>query len=115
MSWEGPPPCVASESMQSTETPPARINSASPPGRRTGPEKRRRTRRAEMSAGKGAVTAGKPGGCAPSSMPELATGGASRCDGEASECPTGRHGKSVSSKYTSDVVTTLREAGIHTL
>eukprot|EP00965_Chrysotila_dentata_P122173 4039125-Pleurochrysis_carterae.AAC.1 len=73
MSWEGPPPCVASESMQSTETPPVRINSASPPGRRTGPEKRRRARRAEISAGKGVVTAGKPGGCAPSSMHSIST------------------------------------------
>eukprot|EP00965_Chrysotila_dentata_P020494 679234-Pleurochrysis_carterae.AAC.1 len=78
MSWEGPPPCVASESMQSTEAPPVRINSASPPGRCIGPEKSRRTRRGEAQEGEGAVTAGKPGGCAPSSMPGVATGGASR-------------------------------------
>eukprot|EP00965_Chrysotila_dentata_P230738 6197961-Pleurochrysis_carterae.AAC.1 len=78
MSWEGPPPCVASESMQSTETPSARIRSASPPGRRMGPEKRRRTRCGESCVGKGAATDGNPGGCFPSSSPGLATGGASR-------------------------------------
>eukprot|EP00965_Chrysotila_dentata_P119800 3960953-Pleurochrysis_carterae.AAC.1 len=78
MSWEGPPACVVSESIQSTDAPPARINSASPPGRRIGPEKRRRTRRGETSDGDDVATVGKPGGCAPSSMPGLATGGASR-------------------------------------
>eukprot|EP00965_Chrysotila_dentata_P152027 5023310-Pleurochrysis_carterae.AAC.1 len=78
MSWEAPPPCVASESMQSTGTPSARMRSASPPGRRMGPEKRRRTRREELCVGEGAAIDGKPGGCPPSSAPGLATGGASR-------------------------------------
>eukprot|EP00965_Chrysotila_dentata_P048401 1605371-Pleurochrysis_carterae.AAC.1 len=42
-------------------------------------------------------------------------GGASRWDGESAKCPEGRHGKNVSSKYTSEACTTLRVAGIQML
>eukprot|EP00965_Chrysotila_dentata_P193985 6176083-Pleurochrysis_carterae.AAC.1 len=77
------------------------------------PRKRRRTRpQDDGTPGVIAViaTSGKPGGCFPSSALGLATGGASRWDGEVLERSEGRHGKSVSSKYTSDVLRTLREA-----
>eukprot|EP00965_Chrysotila_dentata_P253089 6211059-Pleurochrysis_carterae.AAC.2 len=85
MSCAGPPPCVTSESMQSTSMPPLRTRSARPPGRAIGPENRRRTRCARAFGGTGAAADGRPGGCAPSSMLGLATGGASRWAGEDSE------------------------------
>eukprot|EP00965_Chrysotila_dentata_P081619 2695185-Pleurochrysis_carterae.AAC.1 len=61
--------------MQSTGMPSARMRSARPPAFRIGPEKSMRTRLERQ--GEGAVTGGRPGGWLPSSMPELATGGAS--------------------------------------
>eukprot|EP00965_Chrysotila_dentata_P027384 910038-Pleurochrysis_carterae.AAC.1 len=63
MLWDGPPPCVASESMQSTEMPLARMRSARPPTRSSGPEKRIRTRFWEACwLDVGAATDGRPGG-----------------------------------------------------
>eukprot|EP00965_Chrysotila_dentata_P001203 39102-Pleurochrysis_carterae.AAC.3 len=98
MLWGGPPPRALPESMQSTGMPSEQMRSARPPGRRIGPENRRSMRFGEASADIGAAADGRPNGCVPSSMPGLATAGASRWAGEASERARGRHGKSVSSK-----------------
>eukprot|EP00965_Chrysotila_dentata_P051894 1722822-Pleurochrysis_carterae.AAC.1 len=90
-----------------------------PSGRSKGPEKRRRTRRADNagltevdgrrcagaakagSAAKGDgnmdLTDGSPGGCAASASACSARAGAVEC--------AGRHGKSRSSKYASEVMT----------
>eukprot|EP00965_Chrysotila_dentata_P168979 5579792-Pleurochrysis_carterae.AAC.1 len=63
-----------------------------------GPEKRRSTRFGWAPSDVAVAAFGRPGGCVPSSSPGLATGGASRWAGEASERARGRHGNNVSSK-----------------
>eukprot|EP00965_Chrysotila_dentata_P078798 2598531-Pleurochrysis_carterae.AAC.1 len=74
-------------------------------------EVRARRRRVGILDGDGR----KPGGCCPSSALGFATGGASRRGRESSGRSVGRHGKRVSSKYTSEELTMLREAGTQTV